>query len=114
MTMSTTAQTTLTMAYDNALRPATYTAANTTSGTIQSASYVYNSDGLIKSVGNTAAPEFDQSSKYDFAGRIRSNSAGPLLQYMQYDAFSNLTKRENYFWNFTDTFEAGYTNNRKT
>jgi len=64
-------------------------------------------------VGNGAPPEFNQSNSYDFAGRLKYNGAGPLGQWLKYDAFNNLTERQNSFYEYEDRFEAVYANNRK-
>lgn len=64
-------------------------------------------------MGNGAPPEFNQSNSYDFAGRLKYNGAGPLGQWLKYDAFNNLTERQNSFYEYEDRFEAVYANNRK-
>ena len=86
-------------------------------GDIQNATYAYNHDGLLGGVDNTAVPEFDQTNKYDFAGRLKKNSVGNgyvFSQTMNYDAFNNLTMRRNDFNGNVDEFQAFYTNNIKT
>jgi len=69
---------------------------------------------MVKEIDNIRHPGFDQTNKYDFAGRLKYNQAGPSSQELQYDAFGNLTERANNFYGYEDRFVAGYTNNRKT
>ena len=120
MKMSTTAQTTLTMTYDNALRPEAYTANNSISNNIQSATYSYGNDGLTGNITNNVHAKFSQKNEYDFAGRLKKNEVGspaagyPFKQTMSYDAFDNLTARSNStYGQYNDEFVATYTNNRK-
>ncbi len=122
MKLSTTAQTTVTMSYDEALRPANYIADNNAvPGNIQSASYAYGNDGLPKDITNNVNVSFNQKNEYDYAGRLKKNVVGTNVgtsytfsQTMNYDAFNNLTHRENLMWGtYADDFTAAYANNRK-
>ncbi len=117
MSISTDQETTVKMEYDAGLRPVSYSATNAihpTPSPAQKATYTYNNDGLVSGVDNIAAPGFDQTNQYDFAGRLKGNAAGPLGQSLNYDAFNNLTEGRNYFYGYEDMFEAIYVNNRKT
>ncbi len=62
---------------------------------------------------------FDQTNEYDFAGRLKKNNVGAsgstFNQKMGYDAFNNLTSRENLtYQTYPSEFSATYTNNRKS
>ena len=64
---------------------------------------------------------FDQTSKYDFAGRLRVNEVGnstdgfPYKQTLSYDAFNNITSRWSQTYSLSaSSFSSTYTNNRKT
>ncbi|MFN0277496.1 MAG: hypothetical protein ACKVRN_02725 [Pyrinomonadaceae bacterium] len=128
MTMGTTADTTISIGYNNALRPEIYWADNTTTGTgyVQKAGYTYHSDGTVDQIDNQRSggldQQFDQRNRYDFAGRLKKNDVGPInalgngtsfSQTMTYDAFNNLTSRSNVTQGYPDDFSTTYTNNRK-
>jgi hypothetical protein len=122
MSMNTTAETSVTMTYDDALRPATYEAENSTTGNnvwVQKANYTYHKDGMVKQIDNaregTTYTTFDQTNDYDFAGRLKKNQSSAFWQTLAYDAFSNLTDRQTKTWSldqigFTETYE----NNRNS
>jgi YD repeat-containing protein len=121
MYLSTTNQTHVQMTYDDALRPATYEAENSTTGAgwIQKASYTYHKDGALKTITNTAHSGFSQTNDYDFAGRLKKNdvgsSGGTFTQTLGYDAFSNLTDRTSQTYSLSQIgFSATYSNNRKS
>jgi hypothetical protein len=123
MTLGTTANTAITMDYDSALRPTTYQAVNSTTGSnfVQKASYSYQNDGMSATIDNlrdgSSVNTFDQSNVYDFAARLKQNNVGPsggsFLQTMNYDAFSDLTRRVTAGGAHADQFDATYSNNRK-
>ncbi len=121
MTMSTTDPTHISMTYDNGLRPWVYEASNGPSGLIkvQKANYTYHKDGTVKEIDNQRDGNFDQSNEYDFAGRLKKNNVGlsgsTFNQKMGYDAFNNLTSRENLtYQTYPSEFFVAYSNNRKT
>lgn len=119
--LSTTATTDMTMTYDNALRPLTYEANNSTTGTgfVQKTSYTYQNDGALNEIDNVRDGNFDQKNEYDFLGRLKTNNVGAsgssFNQTMSYDTFNNLTSRENHtYQTYQNSFSATYSNNRKT
>jgi len=89
-------------------------------GDIHNASYSYQNDGTLNTLDNAMDAKFDQTSTYDFAGRLRVNDVGnstdgySYKQTLSYDAFNNLTSRWSQTYSLTaNSFSAGYTNNRK-
>jgi len=112
--------TTVSIEYDNALRPVSYQA-TLNSGFIQKANYTYNHDGLTKEVGNEINSAFNNKNEYDFAARLKMNDVGlsgqpihPLKQILDYDQYSNLTGRTNWLYTFDSRyFTTTYENNRK-
>ncbi len=98
-------------------------------------SYEYYADGSLKYVQDQINPVFDRFNKYDFAGRITEGKSGaeargltvaqndmsaqlPYRQSYQYDAFSNLTQRNNLHWGVDNWYgqsndlSYSYQNNR--
>ncbi|MDM7924072.1 MAG: FG-GAP-like repeat-containing protein [Pyrinomonadaceae bacterium] len=118
---------TITYAYDDALRPAEYEATSSvlTGGYVRRSTYEYFNDGAVKKVNNLLDPGLDQNYKFDQAGRLVSSVSGqklnneeemeePFTQIIQYNAFGNMTERTNEIWGSEASFTASYTNGRKT
>jgi hypothetical protein len=124
MSLSATSPVNIAMTYDDALRPATYTAhSNANHDDIHNAGYTYGNDGLLTSLQNNVDAKFSQVNKFDFAGRVKINNVGTqypgpgyaFQQSMAYDGLNNLTTRTTQLWGLGEnTFTAWYTNNRKT
>lgn len=110
--------------YDNRLRPESYQATSG-SGFIRKANYEYFADGRVKAVDNILDGRFDQSYKYDHAGRMTASVSGNVTnvysetvpayqQTIGFNAFGDMTSRASAAWGEENDFTADYTNGRKT
>lgn len=102
--------------FDNRLQAASYSLTGATNPTMQK-NYQYYSDGQLKYVQDVLNPVFDRLNKYDHLGRIKEAKSGaesrnqtpdaplrqtlPYRQSYQYDAFDNLTQRNNLNWGYS-------------
>jgi hypothetical protein len=116
--------TSISLSYDNALRPAAYQAtssANTSD--IQNKTYSYYNDGSVSQAVNALDSNYSQSYDYDFTSRLKRDEFGtgsvgtgkPYKEILGYDAFSNITSRST--WPASSTavaYTASFTNNRKS
>ncbi|MGH9949444.1 MAG: hypothetical protein ACRD6X_19905, partial [Pyrinomonadaceae bacterium] len=123
--------------FDSALRPETYNLQKDGSDPVMQNSYEYYTDGRLKFVEDTNYPYeisiWDRSMKYDHQGRVvEGKSSGeasgqtvynleislPYRQSYAYNAFNNMTVRNNIHWGETAVngqsldLEYAYTNNR--
>ena len=123
MSLSADQQIDINFTYDSAQRIASYTAHSDAnkSGDIHNAQYAYNKDGTVSGVTNNADPNFSQTNKFDFVGRLKYNNVAhvgytnPYSQTLDYDGYGNLTGRTNTLYSFDPVlFTATYTNNRKS
>jgi hypothetical protein len=119
----------LTLAYNSRLQPQLFkvNGRNPQVGTptLMHSEYSYEADGRIRSVRDLTDERFDSAYQYDHVGRLREaysgseardflsatqsgTVTGPYRQTYLYDAFDNLTRRENRFWSEPDTYTANY------
>ncbi len=104
----------MSLTFDNKLQASSYNLSKNNQAIMQK-SYEYYADGSLRYVGDQLDNRFDRFNKYDFAGRITEGRSGaeargltvaqndmsaqlPYRQSYQYDAFSNLTQRDNKHW----------------
>ena len=123
---------TMSASYDSVLRPTRFqvTAAGGQADVIKN-DYSYYDDGNPKYMHNWLDERFDRAYGYDHrtmlkeafsgseAGDFVNNTStpgatGPYRQIYQYDAFGNMTRRDNRFWSQSDVFTASYSNHRRT
>ena len=121
--------------YDSRLRPFSFEIENGTTSVI-SKNYSYLSDNRPSYIQDATNAIFDRSMRYDNLGRVVEGKSGaeargqtvttnqgtelPYRQSYQFDAFSNLTQRNNLHWGVTswyghsNDFSMNYANNRVT
>lgn len=92
--------------------------------------YHYYGDGQLRFADDGVNDRFDRAYTYDHVGRLKeaftggeardfvyatsgSPADGPYRQTYHYDAWGNVTGRDNRFWSQTDSFAATYVNNRR-
>ncbi|MBX3294005.1 MAG: RHS repeat protein [Acidobacteria bacterium] len=120
--------------YDSTLRPATFDLQKPGDDPIMEKSYQYYNDGRLKHIDDALQGKFDRLQTYDFAGRVKEGLSSteangvpvttdqnlnlPYRQSFSYDAFNNMTQRNNLHWG-TDTWQGEsnnlnytFTNNR--
>lgn len=87
--------------------------------------YKYYNDGSLKFVDDNLATKFDRLNVYDFVGRIKQAKTGteasggsggeiPYRQTYTYNAFGDMTARENIFWGVTKDASYTFSNGRVT
>ncbi|NOT49244.1 MAG: hypothetical protein HOP17_16055 [Acidobacteria bacterium] len=112
--------------FDNRLRVSSSqsTSSVQSGGFVRKANYEYLADGNMKKADNIVDHRFDQTNRYDFAGRLTSNEFGIVTnsqneqvpayaQTISYDAFSGMTARNTGIWGGSGGFAATYVNGRK-
>jgi YD repeat-containing protein len=114
----------MSMTYNNKLQTETFNLSKS-SQILMNKSYDYYSDGSLRYLQDTVNPKFDRLNTYDHSGRIKEAKSGaeargqtaaqplsqnlPFRQSYGYDAFNNLTQRNNLHWG-TDNWN-GVSNN---
>ncbi len=103
------------MTFNNRLQASTYSLAGGTSGQLMNKQYDYYSDGSLRYAQDLLDPKFDRLNIYDHVGRIKEGKSGaeardgtvpqneqdtslPYRQSYQFNAFGNLTQRNNLHW----------------
>ena len=122
MTYATEDTTAISLEFDNALRPTSYTSTSAANNDdIQDRNYTYYNDGMTQNVDNAVDGKFSQAYEYDFASRVTKNKFGesgttvPYEQNINYDTFNHITSRQTWDKDGTQrSFTAGYTNNRRS
>jgi YD repeat-containing protein len=113
--------------FDDMLRPQSFKVDNATNipHAAMSASFLYYADGQLRFASADLDHKFDRAFAYDAQSRVAEaytggearnfaagaaggTTDGPYRQSYRYDAWSNLTRRDNRYWSETATFEAGY------
>ncbi|MBX3292715.1 MAG: VCBS repeat-containing protein [Acidobacteria bacterium] len=120
--------------YDSTLKPSTFDLKKPGDDPIMEKSYQYYNDGRLKHVDDAIQGKFDRLQTYDFAGRVKEGLSSteangvpvttdqnlnlPYRQSFSYDAFNNMTQRNNLHWG-TETWQGEsnnlnytFTNNR--
>src|SRR5690606_29554811 len=112
--------------FDDRLRVSSFesTSSVLSGGYVRKATYEYLNDSRIKKVNNLLDPGLDQSYKFDMMGRMVSSSTGtklnneeemeePFTQPLSYNAFGDMTERNNEVWGAETAFSETYINKRK-
>jgi hypothetical protein len=119
----------MSMSYNHRLQASSYQIAGagaTQGNNVMQKNYQYYNDGSLKYTQDVLDPKFDRLNKYDQVGRISEGKSGaeargqtvaqadmssqlPYRQSYQYDAFSNLTQRNNLHWGIENWY--GQSNN---
>jgi hypothetical protein len=119
----------MSMTFDNRLRANHYQLVKNGTETVMSKNYSFYSDGSLHRVDDLVDNKFDRINTFDILARIKTAKSSfeargetptqeqiydtPYRQSFTFNAFGNLTERDNKLWGLNESnFDLLYTNNR--